>query len=62
MRRKDDLKMEKEIKKSLMFYGGNYEWVKNNLPNLTDEAKIMIENGEAINTEHAAYLVIDKRF
>jgi hypothetical protein len=54
--------MEKEIKQSLMLYGGSYNWVMNDIYNLTQEAKSMLEKGEAKSNDQAAFLVIDKRF
>lgn len=54
--------MLNEIKKHLMYYGGTYSWVKNDLHNLACEAEQMIKNGETKHAEHAAFRVIDKRF
>jgi hypothetical protein len=60
------MKMEKDvresIKKSLLFYGGSYDFVKNDIERFTDSAQNKLVNGSAKSADHAAFLAIDECF
>lgn len=58
--------MMDQIKESLMFYGGSYDWVKNDIKNLSEEVIRKMDDAKVPHTDYnidlAAFLVIDKRF
>jgi hypothetical protein len=63
------MKMKNEmeqIKKSLLYYGSSYRWVRNDIAGLTQEAIELLKEKNVPfnehNLDHAAYCIINRRF
>lgn len=56
------VEIKKEVKRSLLYYGSNIDWVKEELNDLVEQAIYTIRNERMIYPAQAAYYTIDKHF